>query len=129
MMDKITKSVAINYAKSILKDLEDGKVLSANSMLNELTRIVKDEVSKEYWTHVETVQFEEKEVVASFIKTLKNKGALEVKAVGKVIDDMANTYEIKMYDINNSDLKDFIYKDLQGKQVIWMSDEYKKLYK
>ena len=129
MMDKITKSVAVNYAKSLLKDLEEDKVLSANSTLNELTRIVNDEFKKQYWTHIETVHFEEKEYIKPFIKTLLNKGAVEVKPVGKIEDEMTDCFQIKMYDINNSDLKDFIYKDLQGKQVIWMSDEYKKLYK
>lgn len=118
MMDKITKSVAVNYAKSILEDLQNDNVLSANSMLNELGIIVRDEVTKDYWTHVETVQFEEKEVVASFIKTLKDKGAIEVKPVGKIEDEMTDCFQIKMHDINNSVLKDFIYKDLQGKQVI-----------
>ena len=115
MMDKITKSVAINYAKSILKDLEEDKVLSANAALNELTRIVNDEFKKQYWTHIETVHFEEKEYIKPFITTLIKKGALEVKPVGEIEDDMTDTFQIKMYDTNNSDLKDFIYKDLQGK--------------
>lgn len=128
-MDKLTKSVAVNYAKSLLKDLEEDNLLSANSTLNELTRIVNDEFKKQYWTHIETVHFEEKEYIKPFIKTLLNKGAVEVKPVGEIEDGMTDCFQIKMYDTNNSDLKDFIYKDLQGKQVIWMSDEYKKLYK
>lgn len=129
MMDKITKSVAVSYAKSILKNLEEDKVLNANAVLNELTRIVGEEFKKQYCTHIETVHFEEKEYIKPFIKTLLNKGAVEVKPVGKIEDEMTDCFQIKIYDTNNSDLKDFIYKDLQGKQIIWMSDEYKKLYK
>ena len=129
MMDKITKSVVVSYAKSILKDLEEDKVLEANAALNELTRIVNDEFKKQYWSHIETVQFEEKEYIKPFIKTLLNKGAVEVKPVGEIKDEMADCFQIKIYDTNNSDLKDFIYKDLQGKQIIWMSEEYKKIYK
>ena len=129
MMDKITKSVAVSYAKSILEDLQDDRILSVNSMLNELTKIIKDEVSKEYWTHIETVHFEEKEYIKPFIKTLLSKGAVEVKPVGEIEDEMTDCFQIKMYDINNSVLKDFIYKDLQGKQIVWMSDEYKKYIK
>ena len=129
MMNKITKSVAVNYAKSILKDLEEDNVLSANAVLNELTRIVNDEFKKQYWTHIETVRFEEKEYIKPFIKTLLSKGAVEVKPVGEIKNEMADCFQIKLYDINNSELKDFIYKDLQGKQIAWMSDEYKKLYK
>ena len=128
-MDKLTKSVALNYAKSLLKDLEEDKVLNANAILNQLTRIVNDEFKKQYWTHIETVHFEEKEYIKPFIKTLLNKGALEVKPVGKIEDEMTDTFQIKMYDTNSSDLKDFIYKDLQGRKIVWMSDEYKKLYK
>ena len=129
MMDKITKSVAVSYAKSILKNLEEDKVLNANAALNELTRIVNDEFRKQYWTHIETVQFEEKEYIKPFIATLKDKGAIEVKPVGKIEDEMTDIFQIKLYDTNNSDLKDFIYKDLQGKRIAWMSEEYKEIYK
>ena len=129
MMNKITKSVAVSYAKSLLKDLEEDNVLSANAILNELTRIVNDEFKKQYWTHTETVQFEEKEYIKPFIKTLINKGAVEVKPVGEIKDEMTDCFSIKMYDTNNSALKDFIYEDLQGKQIVRMSDEYKKLHK
>ena len=118
MMDKITKSVAVDYAKVLLEDLEEDNVLSANSILNELTRIVNNEFKKQYWTHIETVHFEEKEYIKPFIKTLLNKGAIEVKPVGIIEDEMTDCFQIKMYDTNNSDLKDFIYKDLQGKQII-----------
>ena len=129
MMDKITKSVAVSYAKSILENIEEDKILNANAALNELTRIVNDEFKKQYWTHIETVRFEEKEYIKPFVDTLLNKGAVEVKPVGEIEDEMANCFQIKMYDTNNSALKDFIYKELQGKQIVWMSEEYKELYK
>ncbi|MBR6517699.1 MAG: hypothetical protein IKT40_12785 [Bacilli bacterium] len=118
MIDKITKSVVVNYAKSVLENLENDNLLSANAVLNELTRIVNYEFKKQYCSHIETIQFEEKEYIKPFIATLKNKGAIEVKPVGEIVNDMADTFQIKMYDVHNSDLKDFIYKDLQGKQII-----------
>lgn len=122
-----------DYLENLLRILEscfkEQDLLGANSVLDNMTAEVKRLVKLNYCTHAETWRFEEKEVVASFIKTLKDKGALEVKAVGKVIDGMADTYQIKMYDADCSHLKDFLLDDLQGKRIAWMSDEYKKLYK
>ena len=128
-MKKLTKDVAVNYVKIILQAIEENNLLTADNNINYLQQIIHEEMVKKYWTHIETVAFEEKEVIASFIKTLKAKGAVEVKPLGKIIDGMTNTYQITMYDLENEELKDFIYKDLQGKQVVWMSEDYKELYK